>query len=146
MSKILIVFGSVTGNTENIARLIEKKLAAGGHEVTVQSAADAKAEGMAEGYDAVLLGASCWGEDEIEMQDDFASLFEKADKMGLKRVAAFASGDREYQYFCGAVDAIEEKAKELGVEVLAEGLRLEGDGSGDDADIEKFVATIMGKL
>ena len=146
MSKILIVFGSATGNTENIAHLVGKKLASGGHEVTVLNAADAKAEHLADGYDAALLGASCWGEDEIEMQDDFAGLFEKADQMGLKRVAAFASGDREYQYFCGAVDAIEARCKELGVEVLAEGLRLEGDGGGDDAEIEKFAAAVMAKL
>lgn len=39
MSKILIVFGSATGNTENIAHLIEAKLAKAGNEVTVQNAA-----------------------------------------------------------------------------------------------------------
>ena len=40
----------------------------------------------------------------------------------------------------------EAKCKELGVEVLAEGLRLEGDGGGDDAEIEKFAAAVMAKL
>ena len=35
MSKILIVYGSSTGNTESIAHKLEQQLAAAGHEVTV---------------------------------------------------------------------------------------------------------------
>ena len=148
MSKILIVFGSATGNTENIAHLIEAKLAKAGNEVTVQNAAAATADHLADGYDAVLMGASCWGDDEIEMQDDFATLFEKADKMDLKgkKVAAFASGDKEYVHFCGAVDVIEAKAKELGAEVVAEGLRLEGDGGGNDEEVSNYTASILQHL
>ena len=148
MGKILIVYGSVTGNTESIAHLIEKKFAAAGHEVTVKSAGECKAAGLAEGFDAVLLGASCWGEDEIEMQEDFAALMGDADKMGLsgKLVAAFASGDQSYQYFCGAVDVVEEEAPKLGATLAAEGLRLEGDGGSDDAAVGAFADAVMAKL
>ena len=56
MSKILIVYGSSTGNTESIAHKLEQQLAAAGHEVTVLNAADASAEHLADGYDAVLFG------------------------------------------------------------------------------------------
>ena len=60
MSKILIVYGSSTGNTENIARLITRGLSDAGHDVTLENAADVKAAGLAKGYDAVLMGASVW--------------------------------------------------------------------------------------
>ena len=84
MAKILEVYGSTTGNTESIAHAIEAKLQAAGNDVTVVNAADAQADGLADGYDAVLFGASCWGDEDIEMQEDFAALFENADKMNLK--------------------------------------------------------------
>ena len=105
MSKVLIVFGSSTGNTESIAQKLEELIVAGGHEVTLLNAADASAENLADGYDAVLFGCSAWGMEDLEMQDDFLSLFEEFDRIGLagRKVAAFASGDHEYEHFCGAV-------------------------------------------
>ena len=72
MAKILEVYGSTTGNTESIAHAIEAKLQAAGNDVTVVNAADAQADGLADGYDAILFGASCWGDEDIEMQEDFA--------------------------------------------------------------------------
>ena len=116
--------------------------------MTVLNAADAAAEHLADGYDAVLFGASAWGEDDVELQDDFAPLFEEFGVMDLKgrKLAAFASGDRDYPHFCGAVDVIEARGKELGAEVLADGLRLEGDGGGSRDEIAAFVQEIVRKL
>ena len=93
MAKILEVYGSTTGNTESIAHAIEAKLQAAGNDVTVVNAADAQADGLADRYDAVLFGASCWGDEDIEMQEDFAALFENADKMNLKgkKIAAICA-------------------------------------------------------
>ena len=47
MSKILIVYGSSTGNTESIAEAIAKILGDKGHEVTIRNAAEVSAEGLA---------------------------------------------------------------------------------------------------
>ena len=104
------------------------------------NAADAQADGLADGYDAVLFGASCWGDEDIEMQEDFAALFENADKMNLKgkKIAAFASGDRSYPHFCEAVDVVEETGKNLGAEIITDGLRIEGDGSDCEDDITSW--------
>lgn len=148
MSKVLVVYGSSTGNTESIAQMIKAGLAAADHDVTLCNAADVTAAGLAEGYDAVLLGASAWGTDEVELQDDFAPLFDEMDKMGLKdlKLAAFASGDREYEHFCGAVDVIEARGKELGAKIMTEGLRLEGDGSDSKEDVSAFVEAVVQNL
>ena len=112
------------------------------------NAADASAEHLADGYDAVLFGASAWGVDDLELQDDFAPLFEEFDVMDLKgrKLAAFASGDRDYEHFCGAVDVIEARGKELGAEIMADGLRLEGDGGSAPDEIESFVQAVLKKL
>lgn len=148
MSKVLIVYGSSTGNTESIAQKLEALIKAGGHEVTLLNAAEASAENLADGYDAVLFGASAWGDEDLELQDDFAPLFEEFDAMNLKgkKIAAFASGDREYQHFCGAVDAIEARARELDAEVIADGLKVEGDAGAAPADVKAFADAVLQKL
>ena len=121
MSKVLVVYGSTTGNTESIAAKIVSLLEAKGAEVVLKNAADADPAGLADGYDAVLMGASCWGDDEIELQEDFAPLAERFADMGLagKKVAAFASGDSSYEHFCAAVDVVEAGAKENGADITS---------------------------
>jgi len=129
MAKILIVYGSTTGNTESVAEHIQITLAKAGHETTIKSAADVAPQGLAAGYDMVLLGCSTWGDEDIELQDDFVPLFEELDKAGLagKKTAVFGCGDSGYTHFCGAVDAIEEKAAALGAELVAASLKIDGD-------------------
>ena len=148
MSKVLIVFGSSTGNTESIAQKLAELVNAGGHEVKLLNAADASAQNLADGFDAVLFGCSAWGMEDLEMQDDFASLFEDFDSMGLagRKVAAFASGDTEYEHFCGAVPAIEERAKELGAVIIADGLKMEGDAANDPDAVASFAEDVLKQL
>jgi len=143
MSKVLIVFGSSTGNTEGIAQKLEEIIAAAGHEVTLKNAA-----GLAEGYDAVLLGCSAWGDDELELQDDFIPLYENMEGMGLSgvRLAAFASGDSSYTHFCGAVDAIEARGKDLGARIVAEGLKVDGTASDAPDAVQEFAAAVLAAL
>ena len=148
MSKVLIMYGSSTGNTESIAQKLEELVAAAGHEVTLLNAAEAAAENLADGYDAVLFGCSAWGMEDLELQDDFAPLFDEFDRMNLqgRKVAAFASGDREYEHYCGAVDAIEARARELGADIIAEGLKMEGDYGNDPDAVKSFAEDVLKKL
>lgn len=146
MSKALIVYGSTTGNTENVASVIGAVLKEGGVDVVLQNAADAKADKLAEGYDAVLLGCSTWGDDEIELQDDFVPLFDNLDQAGLsgKKTGIFGCGDSSYTYFCGAVDAIEEKASQLGAEIAVASLKIDGDP--DDAEVKDWAREVLREL
>ena len=148
MSKVLILFGSSTGNTESIAQKLEELIAAGGHDVTLLNAAKAAAKNLADGYDAVLMGCSAWGVEDLELQDDFLPLFDEMDRMGLKgkKVAAFASGDMEYDHYCGAVPVIEEKARGLGAEIICEGLKMEGDADNDPDAVSAFAEGVLKKL
>ena len=68
--------------------------------------------------------------------------------MNLKgrKVAAFASGDMEYEHFCGAVPAIEERAKELGATIIADGLKMEGDAANDPDAVASFAEDVLKKL
>jgi len=93
MSKVLIVYGSTTGNTESVADAIAKFMEEKGQKVEARNAADVAVENMADGFDAVFLGSSTWGDDSIELQDDFIPVFDDLGKAGLKGKKVFA--------FCG---------------------------------------------
>lgn len=149
MSKVLIIYGSTTGNTESIASRVASLISAAGHEVDCRNAADiGDCAGIAGDYDCVLMGCSCWGDDEVELQDDFQPVFDAIGSMGLsgKKVAAFASGDSSYQHFCGSVEVIEEAAREAGATIVAGGLKVEGDASAAPEDVEAFAAGVLGSL
>ena len=146
--KVLIVYGSTTGNTAGIAEALGEQIGGAGHEVTVKNAADVTAEGLCNGYDAVLFGCSAWGTDEVEMQDDFNALFEEFDVIGAagKKVACFASGDSSFEHFCGAVDVIEQRLSGLGATVMEEGLKVEGDYAGSRDDVDEWGRRILADL
>ncbi|CCH48869.1 flavodoxin [Pseudodesulfovibrio piezophilus] len=145
MPKTLIVFGSTTGNTENAADTIAKHLEKNEYAVDIRDASDVSADGLADGYELVLFGCSTWGDDEIELQDDFIALYDDLEKASLKDkpVAVFGCGDSSYTYFCGAVDAIEEKSEQLGAKVIVESLKIDGDP--DDDEIIKWCDQIISK-
>lgn len=92
----------------------------------------------------MLLGSSTWGDDEIEMQEDFAEFYEKMDQVSLdgKKVAVFGCGDRSFEHFCGAADVIEEKVEELGGSLVIESLKIDGDPNDADDDIRDWAAAI----
>jgi len=146
MSKALIVYGSTTGNTESVSDDIAKILERNGHSVEVRNAADVHVEGMAEGFDSVFLGCSTWGDEDVELQDDFIPVFDELDKAGLggKNVAVFGCGDSSYEHFCGAVDAIEQKAEELGAVLVGDSLKIDGDPDADE--IASWTDAILTKM
>ena len=134
MSKALIVYGSTTGNTEDVAHAIKAVLEKNGLQTRVENADGLSAAGLARDCDVLLLGCSTWGDEDIELQDDFIPLYEDLDKAGLagRKVAVFGCGDSSYTHFCGAVDAIEEKAAQLGAKLIAGSLKIDGDPERDD--------------
>ncbi len=129
MATVLIVYGSTTGNTETAAGYAAAALQDRGLAVELKNAANVSAAGLAEGFDLVLLGSSTWGDEDVELQDDFVPLYEDLDQAGLtgRKVAVFGCGDSSYTHFCGAVDAIAEKAEALGAVLVAESLKIDGD-------------------
>lgn len=128
MSKAIIIYGSTTGNTEAASKAIESVLSSQGVEVTVVDACDTNVDQIGD-YDLVVLGASTWGEGDI--QDDFVSFYEEMSNAQFdgKEVAVFGCGDNDMfpHCFCKAVDLIEGKAKESGANIVTESLKIDGE-------------------
>ena len=148
MSTIRIVYGSTTGNTASVAEALGHIFEKAGHSVDLIDAAKAKAQGLCAGRDMVLFGCSTWGDEEIELQDDFIPLFDNFAGIGAKGVktACFGCGDSSYTYYCGAVDEIEAKLKELGADVVTEGLKIDGDPGSAKGDIEDWAKDVLQAL
>lgn len=147
MASTLIVYGSTTGNTEFVASAAGRVLEAAGHTVKVIDAADVQPKGLCDGYDLVLFGCSTWGDDSIELQDDFIPLMDDFDKIGAKDkpVAVFGCGDSSYTYFCGAVDAISQRLEELGARVI-DTLKIDGDPQQEKGEIDSWAAGVAKEL
>lgn len=147
MASALIVYGSTTGNTEYVAGVAERVLQNAGLSVKKMDASEAKAAGLCDGFDLVLFGCSTWGEDSIELQDDFIPLFDEFEKMNAKgkKTAVFGCGDSSYTYFCGAVDAIEQRLESLGADVL-DTLKIDGEPQSEKDEIERWAGGVVGAI
>ncbi|PIE58517.1 MAG: flavodoxin [Desulfobulbus propionicus] len=145
MPKALVVYGSTTGNTETVANTIGEVLQAQGVEATVKNVTDTTIEELGGEYDVTLLGSSTWGDDEIEFQEDFEPFYEQigdAKQLSGKNVALFGCGDTSYEYFCGAVDKLEEAMGDLGAKIVNEPLRIDGDPGDAEGETKEWAEEV----
>lgn len=124
MSSILMVYASMTGNTQEIAEAIAEGIRSTGATLEIKEVMDASASEL-EAYDAILLGAYTWGDGELP--DECMDFYEEMDSINLagKKVAAFGSCDSNYEHVGAAVDILLNKARERGAETPLEGLKIE---------------------
>lgn len=149
MSKVLIVFGTLTGNTQNVAEKLQAKLTEAKHEVTLKNITEAN-PGDFTSHDYLLFGSSTW--DDGNLQQDVASFFENNDIINLglkgKKLAIFGCGDSSYAQFCHAVDLLDEKLTTAGAVKLCDNLKVDGfpDEDANVSKTETFAASVLAKL
>jgi flavorubredoxin len=78
MAKVLIVFTTRTGETENIAKLIAEGIRMQGAEVKIVKVADVKTESDLEGYDAYIFGSPTYHGEMVQGMKTLLFLAEKA--------------------------------------------------------------------
>ena len=117
MALIGIFFGSDTGNTENVAKMIQKEL--GESLCDVHDIAKSSADVINQ-YDFLLLGIPTWyyGEAQADWDDFFPDL-ESVD-MSEKLVAIFGCGDQEdyAEYFLDAMGQMRDIVEGQGATVV----------------------------
>ncbi len=89
MKKVLIAFGSRTGNTAKMADYIAEGVRFSGNEADVKKVTDIKKEEELKGYDAYIFGSPTYHRDMIGTMKQFLFL---AQKGGLKGKLAGAFG------------------------------------------------------
>ncbi|MFQ6391298.1 flavodoxin [Priestia aryabhattai] len=124
MTKILIAYASMSGNTEEISELIKSNLKPFGYHIDMKEIEHLDIQKLVE-YDGILLGVYTWGNGDLPYEvEDFYDEIENVDLTG-KKAAIFGSGDRSYPEFCAAVDLLEEKLELCGAEIVQKGLKIE---------------------
>ncbi|KWW11039.1 flavodoxin [Peribacillus simplex] len=125
MSKIIIIFASMSGNTEEMADSIAAGIKENDVDIEMIDIMDSPEASILEGYDGILLGAYTWGDGDLP--DDFLDFYDEMDDVDLtgKKAAVFGSGDSYYTHYCAAVDILSEKLRERGADIVMEGLKVE---------------------
>lgn len=110
-----IFYGSNTGNCEDVAKKIAKKLG----NIDIFNLDKTKIEKINE-YDKIILGASTWGDGELN--DDWESAWDDFKELDLsnKTIALFGLGDQESycDEFSNAIGIIYEHLQEVGIKVV----------------------------
>jgi flavodoxin I len=134
MTKIILVFASMSGNTEMMAEAVAKGIREAGGEVTVVDIMEGPEATDLESYDGIVLGAYTWGDGDLP--DDFLDFYDDMDSINLsgKKAAVFGSCDSAYQKYGAAVDILVEKLLERGAELYSQGLKMELTPDEEDQD------------
>ncbi|PSW07489.1 flavodoxin FldA [Photobacterium lipolyticum] len=117
MASVGIFFGSDTGNTEAVAKMIQKQL--GKNLVEVKDIAKSSKEDI-DNFDLLLLGIPTWYYGEAQCDwDDFFPELESID-FSTKLVAIFGCGDQEdyAEYFCDAMGTVRDIVEARGATIV----------------------------
>lgn len=117
MASVGLFFGSDTGNTEAVAKMIQTKLSE--KLVHVQDIAKSSKEDV-DNFDLLILGIPTWYYGEAQCDwDDFFPELEEVD-FSTKLVAIFGCGDQEdyAEYFCDAMGTIRDIVEAKGGTIL----------------------------
>lgn len=116
MTKTGIFYGSATGNTEEVARMIARQL--GVDDADIHNVAST-APSVVAPYTTLILGSSTWGSGDLE--DDWFDFLDGLDALDLhgKNVALFGCGDETMtDTFCSAVGTIYKKLQPTGARFI----------------------------
>ena len=120
MAKVLIVYATRTGETQNIAELIAEGIRFAGHEAQAASVKEIKNEADLNGYDGYVFGSATYHGEMLQGMKTFLFLAEKAD-LRDKVGGAFGS----YGWSGEANDRIFETMKHvLKMDLVGDTLRL----------------------
>jgi flavorubredoxin len=120
MAKVLIVYATRTGETQNIADLIAEGIRFAGHQAEAASVKEIKTEADLNGYDGYVFGSATYHGEMLQGMKTFLFLAEKANLEG-KVGGAFGS----YGWSGEANDRIFETMKHiLKMDLVGDTLRL----------------------
>ncbi|WP_182201564.1 flavodoxin domain-containing protein [Paraliobacillus salinarum] len=126
MKSITILYASMTGNTEEIAEIIESYIEKQGIEVKrYQIGFDGFEIDQLFDTDGVLIGTYTDGDGDLPFEaEDIYDAIEQVDLKGIP-FGLFGSCDSMYTFYGGAIDSFETLVKERGANVVVPTLKIE---------------------
>lgn len=149
MKRILILYASATGNTEEIAYLLQEAINQKGIEATMKNLQLDELDALQLiDYDGILFGTYTYDDGNLPFETEvFSDQLAAIDLRG-KVVGIFGSGDTAYYLFCQAVDVMKEKFEETGALVIEHTVKIDLDPSEkeDIASTRKLAEAFQKKL
>lgn len=147
MAKALIVFASLTGNTEECAEIVKEALENLGVDVEMVESMQAEPEDFLE-VDMCIIGTYTYGND-ANLPDEFVDFYEELSEIDLtgKVFGTFGSGDHFYEKFCQSVDDFSDKLASVGAVSGAESVKVDLDANEDDKEnLKIFAKSLLDKV
>lgn len=146
--KVVIVYTSMTGNTEEIAQILGDQVEQ--HDLTVKKFHVEFDDIMAldlKNYDAILFGTYTWGDADLPFElEDFHEDLGDEDLTG-KVVGLFGSCDSYYEFYGAAMEIMAKQFRAIGAEVIDPLLKIElAPQPEDDQKIEQFVEKFVDRV
>lgn len=117
MKKIGIFYGSDTGNTEKIAKILQKYIGCNYADVYDISKSNKK---IIESFNILMFGVPTWYYGEIQCDwENFIPILKNIN-LKQKKIALFGCGDQEdySEYFCDAIGIIYNILKNKGAKII----------------------------
>ncbi|TCI27767.1 nitric oxide synthase [Exiguobacterium sp. SH5S4] len=125
---VAIVYSSMSGNTEEVAELIQATHVNRGDRAVLYEAdrIGHREAGSLATYDLVYFGSYTWADGVLpdEMKDTFRLLL-KEQSVPIRQAAVFGTGDKMFVHFCRAVDEMAYHLSKFGIPLAGELLKIE---------------------
>lgn len=140
MTQALIVFASLTGNTEEMADIVAETLEERGIHVDIVDSMQADAQEFLD-YDICIVGSYTYGVDGV-LPDEMIDFHEELGELDLsgKVFGVFGSGDTFYDYFCAAVDFFENQFIATGAQKITDTVKVNLNAEEEDIVLLKKLA------
>ncbi|WP_368646117.1 flavodoxin [Alkalibacterium putridalgicola] len=138
MPSVMIVYASLTGNTEECAEILVEAFQELGAEVELVESVFADPEDF-KNVDITVVGTYTYGTD-ADLPDEIVDFYEELEDVDLtgKIYGNFGSGDTFYEKYCKSVDDFDEQFEKTGATKGAENVKV--NLNPEDEDIENLKA------
>lgn len=143
----MIVFASLTGNTEECTNIIEEALEKLDVHVEVVDCMQADPEDFLD-VDLCLVGTYTYGND-ANLPDEILDFYEELGEIDLtgKIFGTYGSGDTFYEKFCKSVDDFTEQFQSVGAIEGAQSVKVDLDPNEEDKKkLTAFAKTLFDKV
>ena len=140
MPSVMIVYASLTGNTEECAEILKEAFQELGAEVELVESVFADPEDF-KNVDITVVGTYTYGTD-ADLPDEIVDFYEELEDVDLtgKIYGNFGSGDTFYEKYCKSVDDFDEQFEKTGATKGADNVKVNLNPEEDDAENLKAFA------
>lgn len=146
MAEAIVVYASLTGNTEKIAEILTKELEKLGVKVLLEECTQVDAEDFLN-FDISVVATYTYGV-AGDLPDEIYDLFYDLEEVDLsgKIYGSLGSGEELYDYYCKSADDFDEQFAKTGAVKGAEVLKIEAFPDEEDAvKIAAFAKSLVDK-